>query len=114
MRQAMQLARNKGKEGNAAWVTSLTFRRWWIFVYGNFIGEATIGVSAYMILRRWSAGFYYCLDLKEVDPAVLNYAATKIQAGFRQEPGTQHLPRDLATGFMQQWKDLGKKLLMSS
>ena len=29
-----------------------------------------------------------CADLKEVDPAVLNYAATKIQAGFRQEQGS--------------------------
>ena len=29
-----------------------------------------------------------CADLKEVDPAELNYAATKIQAGFRQEQGS--------------------------
>jgi hypothetical protein len=44
MRQAMQLARNKGKEGNAAWVEEDGE-----FLYmENFIGKSTIGVSAYI------------------------------------------------------------------
>jgi hypothetical protein len=28
---------------------------------------------------------YNVLDIKDIDPAVLNYAATRLQAGFRQD-----------------------------